>query len=150
MKLEDEIQQEKFKNEFQKLTINIIFTSNWLENHFRDFLKEYDITLQQFNVLRILRGKYPSPISVSDIRSRMLDKMSDVSRIVERLRQQGFADRIECLKDRRLVDISISQKGLDLLNSMDVSMDEFDQKNVEKLTEEEARQMNEYLDRLRK
>jgi DNA-binding MarR family transcriptional regulator len=148
MKIEEEIQQSKFRNEFQKLAINILFTANWLDNKHREFLKEYDITVQQFNVLRILRGQHPKPVSVSDIRQRMIDKMSDVSRIVERLRLQGLLNRAECEQDRRLVDVTISDKGLDLLALIDQRMDDMELV-LHQVSESEAQSLNELLDKIR-
>jgi DNA-binding MarR family transcriptional regulator len=148
MKIEEEIQQSKFRSEFQKLAINIMFTANWLDNKHREFLKEYDITVQQFNVLRILRGQHPKPVSVSDIRQRMIDKMSDVSRIVERLRLQGFLSRVECEQDRRLVDVTISDKGLDLLALIDQRMDDMELV-LHQVSESEAQSLNELLDKIR-
>jgi DNA-binding MarR family transcriptional regulator len=148
MKIEEEIQQSKFRNEFQKLAINLLFTANWLDNKHREFLKEYDITVQQFNVLRILRGQHPKPVSVSDIRQRMIDKMSDVSRIVERLRLQGFLLRVECEQDRRLVDVTITNKGLDLLTLIDQRMDDMELV-LHQVSETEAQALNELLDKIR-
>lgn len=148
MKIEEEIKQSKFKNEFQKLAINLFVTANWLENRHKGFMKEYDITLQQYNVLRILRGQYPKPISVSDIRERMMDKMSDVSRIVERLRLQGYIQRVECPKDRRLVDVTITEKGLELLSNMDEKITELDNL-MRKISESDAQMINQFLDKIR-
>jgi DNA-binding MarR family transcriptional regulator len=148
MKIEEEIQQSKFRNEFQKLAINLLFTANWLDNKHRDFLKEYDITVQQFNVLRILRGQHPKPVSVSDIRQRMIDKMSDVSRIVERLRLQGLLSRVECEQDRRLVDVTITDKGLELLALIDQRMDDMELV-LHQVSESEAKVLNELLDKMR-
>jgi DNA-binding MarR family transcriptional regulator len=148
MKIEEEIKQSKFKNEFQKLSINLLVTANWLENHHKSFMKDFDITLQQYNVLRILRGQSPKPISVSDIRDRMMDKMSDVSRIVERLRLQGYIQRLECPKDRRLVDVTITEKGLELLSEMDEKITELDN-IMRKIGESDAQLMNQLLDKIR-
>jgi DNA-binding MarR family transcriptional regulator len=148
MKIEEEIQQSKFRSEFQKLAVNLLFTANWLDNKHREFLKEYDITVQQFNVLRILRGQHPKPVSVSDIRQRMIDKMSDVSRIVERLRLQGLLLRVECEQDRRLVDVTITDKGLDLLTLIDQRMDDMELV-LHQVSESEAQTLNDLLDKIR-
>ena len=88
-KIEDVIKG-SFYSEQHKLRVNIIYTSNWLLGEVKEFLKKYDITQQQFNILRILRGQYPKPITTSLIRERIMDKMSDVSRIVDRLEKKGI------------------------------------------------------------
>lgn len=148
MKLEDEIQQKKFKSETQKLVINLTYTHNWLNAHYSAMFRSSDITMQQFNVLRILRGQYPNPCSVKLIKERMLDRMSDASRIVDKLKAKGLVDRRECPVDRRSVDILITDKGLELLKSMDSIDENF--KNVFKtLTDEEMKTLNHLLDKLR-
>jgi MarR family 2-MHQ and catechol resistance regulon transcriptional repressor len=148
MKIEEEIHQKKFRSEFQKATINLIYTTNWLLNRHKQFLSQFDITQQQFNVLRILRGQYPESISTSAIRERMLDRSSDASRIVDRIHRQGLVEKSVCLADKRLVDVRISQKGLDLLAKIDLKNDEMDHL-LGDLNEEEARQLNHLLDRIR-
>lgn len=148
MKLEDEIQQKKFKNERQKLAVNLIYTSNWLNAFYNDFLKHSDITLQQYNVLRILRGQYPQPCNIKLIKERMLDRMSDASRIVDKLHTKQLLVRRECPNDRRQADVVITEKGLSLLKSLDTIDEDF--KGVfNTLSEEEVHQVNELLDKLR-
>lgn len=148
LKLEDEIQQKKFRNEPQKLAINLTYTHNWLNAHYSAMFRTSDITMQQFNVLRILRGQYPNPCSVKLIKERMLDRMSDASRIVDKLKAKGLLDRRECPMDRRSVDILITDKGLELLESMDDVEENF--KTIFKtLTEEEMKTLNHLLDKLR-
>lgn len=114
MKLEDEIVQKNFRSEAHKLGVNIIFTFNWVDNFHSCLMKRYGLTSQQFNILRILRGQYPSPANIKLLRERMLDKMSDASRIVEKLRTKGFVERNTNESDRRACDVIITQKGLDL------------------------------------
>lgn len=148
LKLEDEIQQKKFRSESQKLAINLTYTHNWLNAHYSAMFRTSDITMQQFNVLRILRGQYPNPCSVKLIKERMLDRMSDASRIVDKLKAKDLLDRRECPVDRRSVDILITDKGLELLKSMDNIEENF--KSVFKtLTEEEMKTLNHLLDKLR-
>src|SRR5437868_6045316 len=115
MELEKEINQKKFRSQQHKLAVNLIYTFNWLNEHQVNVLKPFDITLQQFNVLRILRGQHPQTASVKLIRERMLDKMSDASRIVEKLRVKGLLSRTTCPNDRRACEVVISQKGMELL-----------------------------------
>src|SRR4029078_3723482 len=119
MKLEKEIHQDKFRNDAHKLGVNLIYTYNWLNEFHVNFLKTLVFTIQQFNVLRILRGQHPNPASVKLIRERMLDKMSDASRIVEKLRVKGLLSRTTCPNDRRACEVVISQKGMELLEKID-------------------------------
>lgn len=149
MRLEEAIQQKTpFRNVKHRAAVNLIFTHNWLISRHKEMFKPYDITAQQFNVLRILRGVHPEPISTSVIRDRMLDKMSDVSRIIDRLQKKRLVDRTVCKDDKRLVDVVITAEGLDLLRSIDTHADEIDSL-VLNLTEEEAIQLSELLDKLR-
>jgi DNA-binding MarR family transcriptional regulator len=148
MRLEDEIQQKEFKNEHNKAIVNIIYTHNWLDSKSQQFFKQYDITPQQFNILRILRGQYPNPSTINLLKERMLDKMCDASRMVERLRLKNFLERKACPNDRRAVDIIITKKGLDLLTKIDKEMEAFE-KNMHNLSVEEARLLNELLDKVR-
>ena len=148
MKIEDEIHQKVFKNEWQKATLNLIFTASWLGNKHKDFFKPFGITQQQYNVLRILRGSHPKSISTSVIKTRMLDKNSDASRIVDRLTAKDLVLKKTCPSDRRLVDVTISGKGLRLLEVMDTKIDALDN-GLGSLTEKEAKVLNQLLDKLR-
>jgi DNA-binding MarR family transcriptional regulator len=148
VKLEEEIKQKKFKNEYHKLAINLAYTYNLLnyQNHLK--FKDKDITPQQYNVLRILRGQHPNPCNLKLVKERMLDRMSDASRIIDKLKSKGLVERRECPDDRRNVDLLITQKGLDLLKSLDFVDEEF--KNIFKnLTVQEAKTLNELLDKAR-
>lgn len=148
MSLEEDINQQKFRNEYQKAGINIIFTFNWMNEKMRSLFEEHELTSQQFNILRILRGA-GQPISTLQIRQRMLDKMSDTSRIVDRLIIKGLVKKTVCKTDKRLVDVTITDKGKKLLSKLDEHQDEID-KVVGNLTETEAKQLNELLDKIRK
>jgi DNA-binding MarR family transcriptional regulator len=147
MGIEKEIQQSNFRNEFQKMGINLIYTANWLNEHVGKMLAKEDITQQQYNILRILRGA-DSPLSTLQIRARMLDKMSDTSRIVDRLLIKGLVDKAACQKDKRLVDITLSKKGRILVDSLDQFNEKIDQL-LSGLNEQEAILMNQLLDKLR-
>ena len=148
MELEKEIHQTKFEHEYQKLMLNLIFTSNWLNLKHTQRLKPYGISPQQFNILRILRGQYPNSATVTLLTDRMLDKSSNASRLVEKLRQKGLVDRCICPEDRRAVNVKITQKGLDLLKTLDAQSD-YMHRDLQQLTEEEARVVNQMLDRVR-
>lgn len=148
MELEKEINQKKFRNESHKLMVNIIYTFNWLNGQQSDFLKPFDITYQQFNVLRILRGQQMQPASIKLIRERMLDKMSDASRIVEKLRMKGLVERHICQHDRRSCQVFITQKGMDLLSEIDTSEGRQTDLMIA-LSEKEKVELNLLLDKLR-
>ncbi len=148
MKIEEEIQQKKFRNEYQKSAINLIYTYGWFHNKQKNFFSQYNITSQQYNVLRILKGQFPDAISTSEIRSRMLDKNSDASRIVDRLSTKDLVKKITCKSDKRLVDVSLSSKGLELLAQIDTDILEFDNL-FSSINIEEAKELNRILDKLR-
>jgi len=148
MKLEDEIKQKKFKSEFHKVVVNIIYTSNWLTNMHARYLKKYGITPQQFNILRILRGQYPKPVTINLLIDRMLDKMSNASRLVEKLLQKGMVDRTQSQIDRRAVDVVITQKGLDLLAELDKGAEGGIEDNGN-ISKAEAAELNRILDKMR-
>ncbi|HQW00416.1 MAG TPA: MarR family transcriptional regulator [Bacteroidia bacterium] len=128
--------------------VNIIYTFNWLNGQQADFLKPYKITYQQFNVLRILRGQQMQPASIKLIRERMLDKMSDASRIVEKLRMKNLVERHICEHDRRSCQVFITQKGMDLLTEIDKNEAQQTDSMIA-LSEPEKQQLNLLLDKLR-
>jgi DNA-binding MarR family transcriptional regulator len=148
MSLETDIKQEKFTSEYSKLIINIAYTNAYLGTIFAGTLKPYDLSMQQFNVLRILRGQHPKPVSINNITDRMIDKMSNASRLVEKLRKKSMIERSKCEHDGRQVDVAITTKGLKVLAELDVIMEEYD-KQFHHLSEEDAKTANEILDRLR-
>jgi DNA-binding MarR family transcriptional regulator len=148
MSLEHDIQQRGFRNETQKAILNILYTGSYLQDKMNDVFKKYDITRQQYNVLRILRGQYPGNASINTIRDRMLDKMSDASRIVERLRLKELIVRRNAEKDKRAVEVTISESGLKLLEDMQEEVDNFESYLLN-LTEDETRQLNTLLDKAR-
>lgn len=147
MKLEQEISQKKFKSEYQKAAINLIYTSNWVSAQHSSQLKSYGITPQQFNILRILRGQFPQPASIKLLKERMLDKMSDASRLVDKLLVKGLLERKTSKDDRRNVDVIITKKGLELLETLDYLDNSFN--SIITLTNEEVEQLNNLLDKLR-
>ena len=147
MGIEKDIQQTNFRNEFQKMSINIIYTANWLNEKMGQILSTEDITQQQYNILRILRGS-ECPLSTLKIRERMLDKMSDTSRIVDRLIVKGLVEKTACIKDKRLVDITVTKKGLQLLEKLDALNEPIDS-ILKGVSEKEAHTINQILDKLR-
>jgi len=147
MGIEKDIQQPSFRNEYQKMGINIIYTANWLNERIGQILSQEKITQQQYNILRILRGS-EMPLSTLKIRERMLDKMSDTSRIVDRLIAKELVAKSACQKDKRLVDITLSKKGLQLLEKLDQCNDQIDA-ILKGINEKEASAINQILDKLR-
>ena len=149
MGIEKDIHQEKFRSAKQKAMINLMFTYGWTIERIKNFLVNEDITHQQYNILRILRGSAPNPLSTLQIRERMLDKMSDTSRIVDRLVAKELVKKCTCPKDKRLVDVTISDKGQKLLKKLDAESDHIDEV-MNNLTEDEAELLSSLLDKLRK
>ncbi|RBL92851.1 MarR family winged helix-turn-helix transcriptional regulator [Chitinophaga flava] len=149
MRLEDEIKQVKFKSDYQRAMLNIVFTANWLEVGISKILKHYDLSSQQYNVLRILRGSRPNPLNLLDIQERMMDKMSNATRLVEKLRQKGLLTRIQCPSNRRKVEIEITDKGMEVLRELDPAVEKNDEFLAQKMTKEEAHQLSHLLDKLR-
>lgn len=148
MSINRDIQQlRQFRNEHHKATVNILFSSNWLMENIKKFLQGEDITPQQYNILRILRGN-GKPLSTLQIRERMLDKMSDTSRIVDRLLKKELVEKKTSEADKRLVDVTISKKGLELLERLDKSNASLDG-ILFNLNHEEAKQLNGLLDKMR-
>lgn len=148
MRIEDEIQQPHFESEHHKATVNLMYTNNWIVDRIKSSLKSHGITVQQYNVLRILRGAHPKPISTASIRDRMLDKMSDASRIVDRLVKKDLVERSTCTDDKRLVDVLISKSGLSLLKDIDQEASEFNEL-LNNLSEKEALALNDLLNKIR-
>lgn len=148
MNLEEEVFNKGFDNNYNKVVINILFTYNWVSNMIKNELCPFEITMQQYNVLRILRGQYPNPTSVNVVKARMLDKMSDASRIIERLVQKELLTRCLSCKDRRVADIFITEKGLQLLET--VNLDEVTKNIVARnISANEAGLLSELLDKIR-
>ncbi|HYC39609.1 MAG TPA: MarR family transcriptional regulator [Chitinophagaceae bacterium] len=148
MGIEKDIRQPSFRNVYQKANINLIYTVAWIRDRNKGIFEAEDITPQQFNILRILRGSFPEPLSTMQIRERMIEKMSDTSRIVDRLIGKGLVRKLTCKADRRLVDVVITEKGKELLARLDARQDELDGV-LKNLTEEEARRLSDLLDKIR-
>lgn len=147
MKIEDEIKQQKFRNQLQKAVINLIYTAGWMQGKQQDTFKPFNITSQQFNILRILRGQHPNSISATEIKSRMLDKNSDVSRLLDRLLAKKVITKKTCPNDKRAADINLTEEGIELLKAIDKKQQQID--GILMLSEEEAEQLSNLLDRCR-
>lgn len=148
MRIEEEIKQKNFSSDFEKLAVNILFSCSWLNKYQKRIFGEFQITATQYNILRILRGQNKNPVSVNLLRERMIDKMCDASRLVERLRAKGLVERKASENDRRKTDVSISKKGLELLNKLDDINKKFE-KLFESLDILEVKELNNLLDKMR-
>ncbi len=148
MKLEEEIKQKKFRTEKQKAILNIYYTNCFITSKVEALLKEFDLTTQQFNVLRIIRGQNGKAIPIGEIKKRMIDRSSDVSRIVERLRLKKLLERKIRPQDRRQMDVKITQGGLDLLKKIDAIEIQFDD-ILSNISENKVKQLNSLLDKIR-
>jgi DNA-binding MarR family transcriptional regulator len=149
MKIEEEIHQKTFKSENQKAAINILFTANNMNMKSSHILKEFGLTIPQFNILRILRGQHPNSTSINSLIERMLDKASNASRIVEKLREKNLVERTTNSIDRRSVDVKITEAGLGLLAKIDVVDVEF-HFGTDSLSQAEVIMLNHLLDKGRK
>lgn len=148
MTIEQAIKQPKFTNEYHKLIVNLLFTASWVDVRHQQFMKSYGITMQQFNVLRILRGQKGNPLSINCLIERMIDKSSNASRIVDKLEQKGYVLRTVCPNDRRQVEVRITEDGIAFIGQLDEPVKSL-QQCAEGLTEEEAFLMNNLLDKIR-
>tara|TARA_B110000046_G_C13010069_1_gene406266 strand:- start:1238 stop:1690 length:453 start_codon:yes stop_codon:yes gene_type:complete len=146
--ISEEIKQKKFGSEYNKLMVNVLFTSSWLNALQSVVFKDHKLTAQQFNSLRILRGQYPEAASVNLLKDRMIDKMSNVSRIVDKLKVKDLVTREPCEHDRRQVDVKITEQGLNVLEEIDVELVKWEQ-NLHAISIEEAKMLNVLLDKWR-
>jgi len=145
-RIEEEISQNKFKSARQKAVINLIYTANWLQSRQQEYFKTFGITGQQFNILRILKGQFPISISGTEIKSRMLDRNSDVSRLLDRLAAKKFITKNTCPNDKRASDVRITETGLALLNQIGKDQKQDDMLS---LSDEEAGRLSDLLDKAR-
>lgn len=149
MRLEEELKMSKFQSPHQRAILNIMFTNYWLGDKMGDIVKERDISEQQYNVLRILRGQKGNPINLMDIQGRMIHKTSNVTRLVEKLRLKELVERVVCEENRRKVEISITKKGLKLLDELEPAIKKANKRFLKSLTDKEATQLGDLLDKLR-
>lgn len=147
MEIQKLLEEGKFENEFHRLRVNLIYTSGWLKSRVKAFLAPFEITQQQFNILRILRGVHPEAISTLQIRERMIDRMSDTSRIVDRLVKKDLVEKSPSGADKRLVDVRISDEGLKLLAEIDQEKGDLDA-ILFGVSADQARMINELLNEL--
>ena len=149
MKLEEAIQQRKFKDEWHRLQVNILYTASWIHQRNNKVLKPFKISGPQFNILRILRGMYPDPASVKLLTERMIDKDSNASRLVDKLVLKGLVERHSCQYDRRKVDVIITEQGLALLEKASLAIETQGKHLEHTINESDARMLNAFLDKIR-
>lgn len=148
MKIEDAIKSNDMPLAL-KTILNLLFTANVIQDKSAEVLKPYELSSEQFNVLRILRGQKGNPASLSCVQERMICKMSNTTRLIDKLIAKDMVKRSVCEQNRRKVDILITQKGLDLLKELDGPMNKLNQSLVDKLSPQEAELFNEMLEKLR-
>jgi DNA-binding MarR family transcriptional regulator len=139
----------RFKSSHEKATVNLIFTSSWFRDTQNALFREHDILPQHYNVLRILKGKHPEPVCPGDIKDVMLEKNNDVTRLLDKLVMKGLVKRQLCLINRRKMDINITEKGLKLLQEMDEPLRKHLAEMKKRLTDKEAEQLSNLLDKMR-
>ncbi len=149
MKLEEELRTEKFKTEQQRAALSILFTANWIEEHTNECFKQFGISQEQYNVLRILKGQKDKPANLSTVQERMIHRMSNATRLVEKLKQKGYVNRVTCEDNRRKVEITITDQGLALLEQIDPKLAKTEVDIFHKLNEQEIREIGLLLDKVR-
>lgn len=147
--IEEAIQQPQFETSRHRAHVNIVYTASWLNQGTNRALKPFGLSLQQFNIMRILRGRGDQPSTIKLLTERMLDKMSNASRLVDKLKEKGYVERKECPADRRRVDILITDAGLDIIERASLAVEKSRNFAFNTLTEEEADQLSYLLDKLR-
>ena len=147
--IEDAIKQPTFKTAAHRAQVNTIFTAAWLNLLTGQTLKPFGLSLQQFNILRILRGRGGKPATIKLLTERMIDKMSNASRLVDKLKEKGFVERRECPSDRRQVDILITDAGLEMIDHASKAVEASQNRIFGNLSEEEAVTLSQLLDKLR-
>lgn len=148
MRIEDEIQQKDFKDDHRRLVVNLLFTNNWLNQQFIPFFKKLGLTLQQYNVLSILRGQQPQPVCFGELQERMIDRNSNVTRLVDKLIEKGYVTRDICQANRRMIEVRLTPAGMEKLQQIDAQMPDFYQR-FHNLTRDEAVLASNLLDKLR-
>lgn len=149
MKIEDAIKQSKFGDNYQKAIINLVYTGNWLRDEQIRLLKPFDILPQHFNVLRIIRGKHPAPVSPGEIKEVLLDKANDLTRLLDKMEKKGWVKRGLCPTNRRKMDVTITSKGLKFIEETSASIDSFTNSLKGRISDKEAETISKLLDKIR-
>lgn len=149
MKIENAIKQSSFTSNYHKMLINLMYTGNWLRDEQMKIFKQHDLLPQHFNVLRIIRGSIPGPIAPKEIKEVLIDKAGDLTRLIDKLEKKELVKRNLCPSNRRKMDISITDKGLQLLEVLNEPMEAFTRKIQQNITEDQAANLSDLLDTLR-
>ncbi|WP_347924781.1 MarR family transcriptional regulator [Pontimicrobium sp. SW4] len=149
MSIEKDIKSSKKMPLSRKSIVNVLYTSNWFKEGLQQVLKNFDLTLEQYNVLRILRGQNGNPANLSTIQERMLNKMSNTTRLVDKLNKKGFVTREICKKNRRKIEMYITAKGLEFIAQIDPIINKKDLDMTNKLSNNELQELNYLLEKLR-
>jgi DNA-binding MarR family transcriptional regulator len=147
--IEELIKTKPIKDPYKRCFTNIMYNGSWFLNKITQVLKPFDITEPQFNVLRILRGAHGEAMNLYEVQNRMVQKMSNVSRLVDKLEEKGFVSRKECKDNRRRVDLCISKKGLELLEEIETPLQKIFKSMSINLTKSEAEMLSMLLDKIR-
>lgn len=140
---------QEFESNYQRTFVNMYHTSSWMQQREVEFLKQFDLTPQQHNILKILEKEHPKQVSIKNIKCQMIDKMSDVSRLVERMRKKELVTRMPSDTDRRSVEVAITEKGLNILTQLCGSIDTHRNDSLQNLSAEEAEVLNQLLEKIR-
>lgn len=149
MSLEEELQTTNFQNLQHKTALNVLFTSAWLRNRTQCIFKQFGLSSEQFNVLRILRGQFPKTLSLKEITARMLERNSNTTRIVEKLVNKALIQRDHSQEDKRELQIQITTQGLEVLSEIDACFEQDKTHEVPHLTQAECKTLNKLLDKMR-
>lgn len=149
MKIEEEIKQYRFESNLHKALINLLYTNNWHRDLQQSIFKEFDLQQQHYNILRILKGSHPEPVSPGYIKEVMLDKGTDLTRLLDKLERKSLIVRKLCESNRRKIDITLTDKGLELLGRIKPVFNKLNEEISNNLSEGEAQQLSDLLDKLR-
>ncbi|MBZ9786449.1 MarR family transcriptional regulator [Psychroflexus sp. CAK57W] len=149
MIIEKELKISKQLPECKRALLNLLFTGNWITDEITSTLKPFDITTQQFNVLRILKGRNGEPCSLQTLQERMINKMSNTTRLVDKLIKKNYVEREQCETNRRKVDIKITEDGINALNVINDAVDDAETKMTDSLSENELHHLNALLNKFR-
>ncbi len=149
MRIEDAILQRHFPDVHLKAHINILYTAAWMSQISAQVLKPQGLTWQQYNIMRILKGMHPKPASIKELTRRMIDKMSNASRLVDKLERKGWAERHPAPEDRRRVRVTLTSEGFAVLERITKDLEQAILDYMKRLSKEEAEVLNTLLDKLR-
>ena len=149
MSIEQDIKQKPFKTSLEKAVVNLLYTYNWLRDNSQDIYKPFGLKMQHYNILRILKGKYPKASSPGEIKEVMLDKSPDLTRLLDKLVEKGLVDRQLCPENRRKMDVTITRQGLDLLEVLTNRQNMLFNDIATRLSENKADELSNLLDKMR-